>query len=80
MMKITMQKLNMVKYARSEADVEALEKKGFRVVEESVLETAETSGGEGLLPDAGEEETLPEQQPKKGGKKKDRADGDGEPG
>lgn len=71
MMKITMQKLNMVKYAQSEADVEALEKKGFRVVEESVLETAETSG---------EEEPLPEQQPKKGGRKKDRADDDGEPG
>ena len=79
-MKITMQKLNMVKYARSEADVEALEKKGFQVVGESVMETAETLGGEELLPDTGEEENLPGQQPKKGRKKKDGADGDGEPG
>lgn len=78
MMKITMQKLNMVKYARSDADVETLEKKGFRVVEESILETAGTPGGEEFLPDVGDEETIPEQQPKKGRKKKDEADG--EPG
>ena len=64
-MRVMMQKLNMVKYARSEADVEALKKKGFRVVNES-------------LPDAGDEGTLPEQQPKKGRTKKDEEDG--EPG
>lgn len=77
-MRVMMQKLNMVKYACSEIDVENLKKKGFRVVDESVMETAETPEGEERLPDTGEEETLPEQQPKKGRKKKDEEDG--EPG
>lgn len=77
-MRIMMQKLNMVKYACSETDVENLKKKGFRVVEESIMETAEAPEGEERPPDAGEEETLPEQQPKKGRKKKDEEDG--EPG
>lgn len=77
-MRVMMQKLNMVKYACSETDLENLKKKGFRIVKESVMETAETPGGEENPPDVGEEETIPEQQPKRGRKKKDEADG--EPG
>lgn len=79
-MRVMMQKLNVVKYACSETDLENLKKRGFRVVDESVMETAETPGGEENPPDVGEEAPLPEQQPKKGGRKKDRADDDGEPG
>lgn len=77
-MRIMMQKLNMVKYACSETDVEKLKKKGFRVAEESIMETAGTPEGEERHTDAGEEETLPEQQPKKGRKKKDETDGEPE--
>lgn len=72
-MKITMQKLNMVKYAQSEADVEKLKKKGFQVVGNG--EACETTEEQVLMSEE-EEEVSPEPQPKRNKKKKDEADGE----
>lgn len=76
MMKITMQKLNMVKYAQSEVDVEKLKKKGFQVVGNvEACETAEEQGEQALMSEE-EEEASPSPQPKRNKKKKDEADGE----
>lgn len=81
-MRVRMQKLNMVKYACTKADVERLEKKGFKAAAPAVPEETGQSGPSGQEePDAppGDPEegtpaegqpTEPEKKPGRAGKRK----------